>query len=134
MKNPNGPSREEVESWHDEQQDREARRLTDRMTARELYDAVKDHPEVWRDHLVFDRKASEWLDMALMSFSWYAEIVLEGLFSRKTGCIAEAQTGEDGDFGAWTWESERMGDGGPTRLHALVAAYASQKEQEPKNG
>lgn len=123
------------------------------IDAASLYALVKDYPEVWADYLTFqdegeasfwsaviddvvaidDDEAEDWKGdteiagaVASLFSADHAELILEALFARSTGCGVF-----EGPNGVWFARHPAMDAqaDGPTRLHALVAAEAARRSK-----
>lgn len=100
------------------------------MTAAELYEIVKDDPEVWGEVLMWAPNICMGVFTDGREMMTYAasELALEGAYARATGCgVREC----DGKF--WSFDVDddcvsRFYGGHPTRLAALRAAYRANKE------
>lgn len=95
------------------------------MTAAALFDAVKDCREAWRGvlrHEVAHEKRSDWFLIAVgMIPTTDAELILEALLARATGCGTIV-------FNAGFVALDKYGDHAATassRVEALAAAYRS---------
>jgi len=104
------------------------------MTADELYELVKDDPEVWGGWITLDKNnfSSLWFDSMTENVlcSLLAEVALEALYARATGCgVVENGVGTFDAFDQFAGDEEVVWTG-PTRLSALVTAYRASKENK----
>lgn len=100
------------------------------MTAAELYELVKDDPEVWGTDLSY--AYPNWLDATRFPvLTEVAELALEALYARATGCGVREDQPDDGRPTFVWFDGDSVS---PKRYHirlaALVAAYRANKENK----
>lgn len=112
------------------------------MDAKQLYELVKDTREVWEPiglmfHYRGDQgETSDWgLDGAGHICPSYvtpdeAELILEALYARATGCGVVDRAGDGREYEAFPFGDYVVTGTGPTRLAALVAAYTPHPPAE----
>ena len=107
------------------------------MTATELYEMVRGDPEVWGEEMLYE---NDWGWLAVLGRlvlpDSIAELALEALYARATGCGVSynhptdgaVNDGPDARWFARDWAGDIHAHSQATRLHALVAAYRANKE------
>lgn len=101
------------------------------MTSAELYEIVKDDPEVWGKTIGYDQGLwyDRWGTVCAVSAK-LAMVVLEGAYARATGCgvVLSPLDNQWAAFGVLENEDLIVRGRGPTRLSALIAAHRAQQE------
>lgn len=101
------------------------------MTAQELYELVKGHPEVWRGVLEYDGHDQQWSERSDLFSPRLAEAALIGLFAVATqrGVMPDGLPHLGLGFMAFEYGEDGIGYNGRTPLEALVRAREAGKER-----
>lgn len=98
------------------------------MTTVELYEIVMHDPEVWRPGITL--RGMYWSHRGTILDPDAAELMLEALYARATGCGVYETQSDLPEMRFATKRQHHASQHGPTRLAALRAAYRAGKENK----